>query len=96
MATFEASATYTATVRSVCMNADGSASVNVRNTDAVGNVISDVVIAVPADHAQNVTHQRTGDAGVAISADFSDSITAALAQASALLAAVIGNEKHAL
>ena len=59
-------------------------------------MISDVAITVPADHAQNVTHQRTGDAGVAVGADFSDAITAARSEAAALLAAVIGNEKHAL
>lgn len=93
---FEATANYTAEVVSVTLNVGGSGSVLIQNRDANGVALSQVTIAIPADRLANVQHQRTGDAGVVISLDFSDAITVALAQSIVLMNAVIANEKHAL
>lgn len=93
---FDATATYSAEIIGIAILANGSATVTVRNKDAQGNTISDVVVSVPATHANPMTHERTGDTGIVASLDFADAIDAAIVGANAALASIIAVDKHAL
>jgi len=93
MADFEAG-TLRATITKLVILPGGVTDMVVVNSTADGQVVSEVIIKVPASALIPMVHQRIGDTDVLPAQGFLDSIAAVLAGGDAALAALIAAGKH--